>query len=527
MAANEGSLDSTLVPGYRLDRYELLCPIASGGMASVWLAQLRAKRGFEKLFAVKTIKTELISDPRFQEMFLDEARLASRIEHPNIAQILDLGEQDEILYTVMEWVDGESLAKIHRAALKRGAPIPPGVALRIMSDALAGLQAAHDLKDEKGNLLGVVHRDVSPQNILVTSSGAVKVIDFGVAKAKNRLASDTSGGAVKGKIHYLAPEQATPGAAVDLRADLWAAAICLYELVTGKEAYAELGDADVLRKLVSDDPTPRLQGLPERLIPIVPILARALARDPVDRYESAAAMRRAFLGAMDELGLTSSSEETADFLRTHLSDLEKMRRARVSRAIDAAKARENGPDSHSRIAPSAPASISGDDLDAALAPTMVGDPLVVEESKTTAPSMLSEQVPRTNGLSLRTALVATAIVLVVIGIAVARMGGTSDPPPAPAVSATTATVSPPASIDPVAPPATSVPSPATASAKVIPAPRASAPPAPSAMPSAMPSATASATSVAPSASVAPEALPSASAAPEPTPPAAPTADEQP
>ena len=106
MRDSESALDSSLVPGYRLDRYELLCPIASGGMASVWLAQLRAKRGFEKLFAVKTIKTELIADPRFQDMFLDEARLASRIEHPNIAQILDLGEQDEILYTVMEWVDG-------------------------------------------------------------------------------------------------------------------------------------------------------------------------------------------------------------------------------------------------------------------------------------------------------------------------------------------------------------------------------------------------------------------------------------
>src|SRR5690242_6993474 len=136
--------ESTLVPGYRLDRYELLCPIASGGMASVWLARLRGKRGFEKLFAVKTIKTELTDDGRFQEMFLDEARIASGIQHPNVAQILDLGEQDDILYIVMEWVDGESLAKVRRLAQKAGRPLPLGLALRIIGDACAGLHAAHE-----------------------------------------------------------------------------------------------------------------------------------------------------------------------------------------------------------------------------------------------------------------------------------------------------------------------------------------------------------------------------------------------
>src|SRR6185295_9431078 len=114
------SAESSLVPGYRLDRYELLCPIASGGMASVWLARLRGKRGFEKLFAIKTIKTELISDPHFQEMFLDEARIASRIIHPNVAPILELGAQDDALYIVIEYVAGDSLAKLHRLATTRG-----------------------------------------------------------------------------------------------------------------------------------------------------------------------------------------------------------------------------------------------------------------------------------------------------------------------------------------------------------------------------------------------------------------------
>src|SRR6478752_1094727 len=142
--------ESTLVPGYRLDRYELLCPIATGGMASVWLARLRGKRGFEKLFAIKTIKTELISDPNFQEMFLDEARIASRIIHPNVAQILELGEQEDILYIVMEYVDGDSLAKINRLALKRGSALPPGISLRVVAEVCAGLHAAHQLKDPSG-----------------------------------------------------------------------------------------------------------------------------------------------------------------------------------------------------------------------------------------------------------------------------------------------------------------------------------------------------------------------------------------
>src|SRR5271165_1080543 len=162
--------ESVLRAGYRLDRYELLCPIASGGMATVWLAQLRGKRGFEKLFAIKTIKTDLTDDPRFQEMFLDEARIASGIQHPNVAQILDLGEQEQVLYIVMEWVDGESLAKIRKLTSKRKSVLPIGVALRVLADACSGLHAAHELRDDDGEHLGIVHRDVSPQNILISTS---------------------------------------------------------------------------------------------------------------------------------------------------------------------------------------------------------------------------------------------------------------------------------------------------------------------------------------------------------------------
>ena len=178
---------SQLQPGYRLDRYELLCPLAYGGMASVWLARFGGRLGFERMVVIKMILPQYSQDPRFQEMFLDEARIASKIEHANVARIMDVGEDQGNYFIVMEWVDGDSLSKILRAAEQRKEKIPAGVALRICADAAAGLHAAHELKDRDGTELGVVHRDVSPQNVLVGNNGATSVIDFGVAKARDRV----------------------------------------------------------------------------------------------------------------------------------------------------------------------------------------------------------------------------------------------------------------------------------------------------------------------------------------------------
>jgi eukaryotic-like serine/threonine-protein kinase len=331
--------DSTLQPGHRLDRYELLSPIASGGMAVVWLARLRAKRGFEKFFAIKTIKTELIHDARYQEMFLDEARIASGIHHPNVAQILDLGEQDDVLYIVMEWVDGESLAKIRKLAPKRGIPVPLGFALRIMADACAGLHAAHQLRDVRGNSMGVVHRDVSPQNILVSAAGSVKVIDFGIAKATSRSAGETKSGIIKGKIHYMAPEQAK-GRAVDRRVDIWAAGVCLFELVTGKLPFDSDGDVDVVRRLLSEEPAPSPDAsVPE---PVAAVLTSSLARDPETRFSTAAAMQRAIEHAIDELDLPATDGDVADFLRENFSDLAEQRAAMVTGALESADRRAEG-----------------------------------------------------------------------------------------------------------------------------------------------------------------------------------------
>ena len=319
-----------LKPGTMLDRYELLCALASGGMATVWLARMRGKRGFEKLLAIKTIRSELSDDPHFEEMFLDEARIAARIQHPNVAQIIDLGEQNEVLYLVMEWVDGEALSKVRKFSGKKGQQLPLGLSLRVIADAAGGLHAAHEVTDEDGKLLGVVHRDVSPQNILISTSGAVKVIDFGVAKATNRLAPQTRSGIIKGKLQYMAPEQAL-GKALDRRVDVWALGVCLYELVADKLPYDGDNQLEILQKLNENTPPPPLEGAVPTVVE--EIILKALARKPEDRYQTCAAMRRAIESALVELELPSSNEDMAGFIELHMPDRAAKRHEVVSRAL--------------------------------------------------------------------------------------------------------------------------------------------------------------------------------------------------
>lgn len=174
-------------------------------MGAVWAARQRGSHGFEKLVALKTILPQYAKDESFRAMFLDEGRIASRIEHENVAQILDLGDVGGLVFLTMEWVNGDSLGKLQRLLGNERFPI--GVLLRIFADACAGLHAAHELRNDAGDLLDVVHRDISPQNIIVSTQGTAKIIDFGVAKAKERFVQDTNTGSLKGKFRYMAPEQ--------------------------------------------------------------------------------------------------------------------------------------------------------------------------------------------------------------------------------------------------------------------------------------------------------------------------------
>ena len=385
------AIESVLRAGYRLDRYELLCPIASGGMATVWLAKLRGKRGFEKLFAIKTIRTELVDDARFQEMFLDEARIASGIQHPNVAQILDLGEQDDVLFIVMEWVDGDSLAKVRRILAKRGSKLPLGIVLRVLADACAGLHAAHELRDERGEPLEVVHRDVSPHNILLSTLGAVKVIDFGIAKAQNRKQGETRTGIVKGKVQYMAPEQVRKGGSVDRRADVWALGMCLHELVTGKLPWDGEDEVGVIRRLMADDAPSIAEDLPPA---IGRVLARAIVVDVDARFPTAAGMQRALEGAMKEIGEAASAEDVAGFVRAELPELAVKRREAVGKAID--EARERGTvATPPRDGMSPPSPGRGRDLDGTSpAPPGRGRDL---DDVAFAPTLVGEGITRRNG----------------------------------------------------------------------------------------------------------------------------------
>jgi len=326
-----------LAPGYRLDRYELLGPLAEGGMASVWIARQRGKHGFEKLVALKTILPQFAADMRFQQMFLDEARIASRIEHFNVARILDLGEEHDVLYLAMEYVDGDALSKLRRAWQKRNLAPPTGVILRILADACSGLHEAHELRGDDGQLLEIVHRDVSPHNILVSIKGVAKLIDFGIAKARDRLASETNAGVLKGKIQYMAPEQAL-GRKVDRRADIWAIGATLYHLLTGKPAYEADNTLGTLHLLTSGRPP---LPLPPSIHPSVANIARkALTTAPERRFATAAEMRDAIEAAMLDAKIATSAADVAAFGLDLLSERTAKRRQIIDIALAAAAERE-------------------------------------------------------------------------------------------------------------------------------------------------------------------------------------------
>ena len=332
----EASLDAALLrPGFHLDRYELLCPLAYGGMAAVWLARFRGKLGFEKLVVVKTILPQFAAEPEFQKMFVDEARIAAGIDHGNVARILDVGEQNEVLYIVMEWIDGESLSRLKRAVEKRDAKVPAGILLRILADTCAGLHAAHELRDKSGNHLGVVHRDVSPQNILLSAQGTAKLIDFGVAKARDRSSANTGTGQLKGKIRYMSPEQAL-GGDVDRRADLWSLGALAYELFAGAPPFDGPNDVVTLRRLTSGE---RPEPLRDVAAPIEAIISSALSFDPADRFATAGEMQSAFEGAMADLHGGTSAGDVSAFLTRYVGDRADARKRTVDRALTAAAER--------------------------------------------------------------------------------------------------------------------------------------------------------------------------------------------
>ena len=310
----------------RVGRYALFDAMASGGTATVHVGRLFGPAGFARTVCVKRLHPHLAQEAEFVKMLLDEARIASRIRHANVISILDVVSDDEV-FVVMEYVPGVPLSRLTRLAAERGERIPLPIAIAIVRDLLRGLHAAHETSDERGEPLGVVHRDVSPQNVLVGADGVARVLDFGIAKARGRL-STTEKGQLKGKLAYMAPEQLFADE-VSARVDTYAAGIVLWELLTGKRLFAGENEGHVLEQaLLADVSVPSAQA-PDIPIALDDVVMRALDREPSRRYATASEM----VAALDACAAAASSSEVSAWV-TQIAGDELTHRARRIREIE-------------------------------------------------------------------------------------------------------------------------------------------------------------------------------------------------
>jgi serine/threonine protein kinase len=275
-----------------LGKYRLIAKLARGGMGVVHLALLRGPAGFNKLLVVKELRQEFAGNEMLVNSFMDEARLAARLNHPNIVQTIEVGTDGGRHFMAMEYLEGPSLHRLLHRAVKLGAPLPLDLQLGLQLDVLGALDYAHRLTDFGGAALGVVHRDVSPQNILVTYEGQIKLLDFGIAKSLDA-PEETRSGVLKGKTRYMAPEQAAACGRVDRRADLFSVGIMLWEAIAGHRLWDGLQDADVLRSLLAGV-IPSLRDVRPDVDPgLAAVVERAMSVDPEARYPTAQAMRDA------------------------------------------------------------------------------------------------------------------------------------------------------------------------------------------------------------------------------------------
>jgi serine/threonine-protein kinase len=301
-------------------------------MATVWVARERARDpSHDRLVAVKAMLSELADEAEFTRMFIDEVRLVRSIHHANVVDVYDVGESNGVMWMSMEWVEGESLHTIIAEAGKRRA-IPPEMAVRIIADVAAGLHAAHELRDSKGELRGVVHRDISPHNILIGTNGAIKLVDFGVAKAFGRVSESTRAGQLKGKFGYMSPEQAL-GRSVDRRSDVFSLGIVLFELTTSRRLFRGESDVDTL-KLVISGQVPRPSTIDEHYPPeLERIVLKALERDPRLRYQTAAEFEQELRGFLKAEHVVVARSGIAGLLKRVVGERVEQRRKAIRAAL--------------------------------------------------------------------------------------------------------------------------------------------------------------------------------------------------
>jgi serine/threonine-protein kinase len=316
-------------------RYKLYDAVASGGMATVHFACLPGVGRFRRTVAIKRLHPHLATEREFVSMLLDEARLAASVVHPNVVPTLDVVSERGEVFVVMEYVHGESLSKLLRAARRDDTPPPPAVTSAILCGVLHGLHAAHEARDEKGVPLGLVHRDVSPHNVLVGQDGIARLVDFGVAKAAGRLHT-TQDGKVKGKLAYMAPEQLR-GEALDRRSDVYAAGVVLWEMLTGKRLFGADSEGEtvtnVLERVV--EPPSAHAEIPSAVDDVV---LRAVARNPAKRFEDARQMARALEDVIPVASPTAVTEWVEACAGETLAE-----RSRIRSRIEAAIASSERP----------------------------------------------------------------------------------------------------------------------------------------------------------------------------------------
>jgi len=309
--------------GRRVDKYEVLTRLNVGGMSELFLAFTAGPGGFRKFVVIKQILPDIASDEAFVRMFLDEARITAALSHPNIGQVYELGEEEERLYLAMEYIAGQNLEHIIRRAARKGVVLPIGFSVKIIRDLCLALNYAHNFSDlSTRRLAGIVHRDVSPKNIMVTYAGTVKVVDFGIAKARNRLIH-TRVGTVKGTSGYMSPEQVR-NETIDGRTDVFASAVVLYELLTGQRLFLANTDLVMMKKIAEGAIPPPQKLNPGLSSALCAVVMKGLERNVQERFQSGQEMARALEKAYPDI---ADEGKTARFMSELFPD--KMKQAQA------------------------------------------------------------------------------------------------------------------------------------------------------------------------------------------------------
>jgi eukaryotic-like serine/threonine-protein kinase len=443
-----------------IGRYALFDEIASGGMAAVHVGRLLGPAGFSRTVAIKRLHPQFARDPEFLTMFMDEARLAARIRHPNVVPTLDVVSAQGEIFLVMEYFLGESFAKLLALAKQAGGRAPIDVVCAIVGAALHGLHAAHEAKDERGEPLGIVHRDVSPQNILVGADGIARVLDFGIAKAEGR-AQVTREGQVRGKMAYVAPEQFLAGRA-DRKADIYAASVVLWEALTAQRLFLGETEAQTVARVLNDTVVPPSSIAPGVAPELDRLVLRGLSRNPEERPATARDMAR----DLEAVAPTAAPGKVAEWVDSMLGP-SLAERAQIISRIEQLK----------ELPPTGPSSRPPRVLAAADEPTAVEYRSAADASDApvegTGTSAAFVELARKRKQNARLALVAVALLVLVL---VLLFGRSPEPPPvAPPLEPSATRLVPPPRASEAPPPPASVPvvAPVVPSATV--SPSASAP----------------------------------------------------